>query len=930
MKFMKKICLLSFLIFTVALGIQAQVKITTKIVDTINYLGYKKLVGSPIGSGVKLVPSYVGQDSIKVPVAYQKFKNKAKFNLKEIAIPMVSLNPKGATVSVKITHKETILEESILSVAYNANDITTYWFKFKNPISIDGDYSIDIQPNTYFDSIYLPTSGDFINSSIKANISGNKLTIVNSNNNIGSSFWVGQQISGNGITIGTTVTGYNSISKEYSLSSSANLTDVLVTGINKTFGSNDGGYIMFSYPVDKTFLPNLLPDFKATPGFSYQSLSWDAVKKESIYEHDFVMFPVVEYEWSNTPLGTAVCLGDNKTITITADKSAYDDYVANPFFNKSAFLQQYRGLGKSVGNFYGRISSGKENLKDTLDMNDSKLEYSVNYSNDNSNDTIRVIESIQTYGYTTSKTISQTNNILISSKINSSASVSSPILCNGKTATISVSGNGGFAPLKGIGDTTGVFAGNRSFFVTDANGCKSQALVQVTEPTAITISGTPTTESTCNNKDAKIDIIVSGANTPYTFKWSNDSTTQNISSLSAGLFTVTVTDKNNCVKSKDFIISAIGAPVVNATLTEAIKCFGGDAKVTVSVTSGGQSPFVGTGLQIGQKSGDRFYIVTDKNNCKGVAKLTISEPALLVAKVVISDSIKCNGGSAIVFVSATGGTTNYSGIGQITGVKAGSKGYTVTDANNCTSTANIIVTEPSVLVANSVIKSAINCHYGSGVVTVTAQGGTMPYLGIGDQVNVKAGSKSYVVTDGKGCVNTTNIVVTEPVLLEIDRTSISATNDTLKDGKAIVVAVGGTTPYSYTWKNNETLTGLNINNDTIIVKSGSYAITVMDNHGCTAKTSVTVDANHLVSLMKMDPSFVKIYPNPMVDQLTIVSQIDQETRFSIVTLSGQILQSQLLPANTKSMMDVSKLTSGIYLMKIENSTGAVTQKIEKL
>lgn len=927
---MRNFLLLLLTIFSLTLNVKAQVKTTTKIVDTINYLGYKKLVGSPIDSGVKLVPSIVKQDSIKIPIAYQKFKNSTSFYLKEVAIPMVSLNPKGATVSVKVAYKETILEESIQSVAYSKNEITTYWFKFKNPILISGDYSIDIQPNTYFDSIYLPTSGDFINSKIKANITGNKLTIVNDNQNIGTSFWVGQEITGNGIANGTKINAYNANSKEYTISTSATLTGITVNGLNKTFGSHDGGYIMFSYPIDKTLLPNILPDYKVLPSYTYQSLSWDDVKKESKYEHDFVMYPVVEYDWSTAPISSSVCLGDSKIVKITADQASYEDYVTNPFFNKSAFLQQYAGLGKSAGNFYGRITSGRENLKDTLDVNDSKLEFSINYASDALNDTIQVIEYLQTYGYSSSKTITQTTKRLISSKITTNSSVSKPILCNGATGTVTISANGGFSPLKGIGDTVGVLAGNQTFYVTDANGCKAQAQQLVSEPSLLVISGTPTTASTCNAGDAKIDINVSGATAPYTYSWSNNAKTQNISNLTAGLFTVSVTDKNNCLKSKDFIISAIGAPVASATLTEAIKCFGGDAKVSVSVTSGGQSPFVGTGLKTGEKSGDRFYIVTDNNNCKGVAKLTITEPTLLVAKAVISDSINCKGGDAKVLVSASGGTTNYSGIGLLTGVKSGAKTYTVTDANNCSSNVNIVVTEPTALVANSVIKSAINCHYGSGVVTVTAQGGTLPYSGIGDQLNVKAGSKSYLVTDGNGCVNTTNILVTEPVLLEIDRTSLSATNDTIKDGKAIVTVIGGTTPYSYSWKNNETLTGLNVNNDTVIVKAGSYAITVKDKHGCTAKTSVTVDANHLVSILKMDASLLKIYPNPVVDHLTIINQDDKETTVKLLTLSGQEIQKKSLFGNSKSTFDFSNLSAGIYLIRIENSNGATTHKIEKL
>ncbi len=932
MYFMKNVLLLSLTILSVTFSLNVQAQSSITIVDTINYLGFKKAYGSPKSSGVKLTPTYINKDSIIIPVAYQKFKNTAQFFLKEVAIPMVSLNPKGANVSVKITHKETILEESILNIAYSATDITTYWFKFKSPIDIHEDYQIDIQPNTYIDSIYLPTSGEFINSKIKANVTGNKLTVVASPGNIGNAFWIGQQISGAGITNGTKIVSFNQITNEYILSNTVNspLSNIQITGFNKTFGSFDGGYILFSYPIDKTFLPSLLPDFKATPSFSYKSLSWDAVSKASLYEEDFVMYPVVEYTWKSTPVATSVCLGDSKTVQIDADKSSFDNYVKNPFFNSSAFIQQYAGLGKLSGNFYGRISSNSNQLKDTLDVNSSKLQYAITYLNDNANDSITVFENIKTYGYASSKMISLSNKILISSKIISNVNVSSAILCNGGSGSVLVSGNGGFTPLKGVGTLNNVNAGNQTFFVTDANGCKSQANVNVVEPSAISISGTPTTETTCGAGDAKINVVVTGANAPYSYSWTNNAKTQNLASLSAGLYTITVTDNNACTKSKDFIVSAIGAPVVNATLTEAIKCFGGNAKVTVGVISGGQSPFSGTGLQINQKSGDQFYTVTDKNNCKGVAKLTISEPTQLIAKAIISDSIKCNGGDAKVVVSAVGGTSNYSGVGEMTGVKAGSKSFLVTDANSCTSNALIVVDEPSLLVASSQIKTAINCHYGVGVVTVNAQGGTLPYVGNGDKLNVHAGLKSYLVIDAKGCTSTTNLTMTEPVLFEIDRASIAANNDTTTDGKAIVIPTGGVTPYTYSWKDNETLKLLNVNNDTVIVKAGSYAITVFDKNGCSAKTSVTVDAKHLVSLTKMNLSQLKLYPNPVSDQLTVQFNAEYETTLTLTSLTGQILYTNSLEGNSVATIEMSRLTSGFYLLQFENRGGKYVQKIEKL
>ena len=927
---MKNFLLLLLTIFSVTFNVKAQVKTTTKMVDTINYLGYKKMVGSPKSSGVKLVPSFVGLDSIRIPLAYQKFKNTSKFLLKEIAIPMVSLNKKIANVSVKVNNKELTLGESILNVAFHATDLTTYWFKFKTPIEITGDYQIYIQPITYADSIYLPTSGDFVNSSIKANIVADKLTIVSDKGNLGNSFWVGQDITGNGILNGTKVIAFNSVKNEYTLNNSMQLSSVVVTGINKTFGNNDGGFLFFTSPLDKTLFPAKVPDVKVQAVPSYQSLSWDALKKESIYEHDFVMYPVVEYDWINTPQNTAVCLGDSKTITITADKKAYANYVANPLFNKSAFIQKYMGLGKSSGNFYGRITTGKENLKDTIDVNDNNLSYSVTYLNDNANDTISVIETIQTYGYSISKMQTQVNKILVSSKLTSNASVTSPILCNGATGSITVSGSGGYASLLGLGVMAEVKAGNPSYTITDANRCKSTATVSVTEPTLISISGTPTSESTCSANDAKIDISVSGANAPYSYKWSNNATTKNISSLSAGLFTVTVTDKNNCIKSKDFIISSIGAPVVSATLSEAIKCFGGVAKVNVSVVSGGQANFTGIGIITGQKSGDNFYTVTDANNCKGVAKLTITEPTQLVATAIVSDSIKCHGGDAKVLVSAIGGTTNYSGIGEMTGVKAGTKNYTVTDANNCSSVVNIVIAEPLALKAKASVKSAIACNDGKGVINVSVLGGTSPYVGVGDKTDVHAGPIAFNVVDANGCVDTAKIVITHPDKLQIVRFSVNATNDTIKDGKAIVNVTGGVLPYSFVWKDNETLKLLNTNNDTVIVKTGAYAISVTDKNGCTAKTSVTVDASHFVSLGKMSISSLKLYPNPVRDNLSIHLNVANETTIKLMTLTGQQIMSKIIQGNSETKMDMSEYSAGFYLLHFENSAGEFIQKIEKL
>src|SRR6185369_8474548 len=102
----------------------------------------------------------------------------------------------------------------------------------------------------------------------------------------------------------------------------------------------------------------------------------------------------------------------------------------------------------------------------------------------------------------------------------------------------------------------------------------------------------------------------------------------------------------------------------------------------------------------GLAAGTYTYTVTDANNFTTSVNVIISEPSLLVASEIHTDAL-CNGtstGSATI--SATGGTTPYTGTGLITGLAAGTYSYTVTDANGCTSSVSITIAEPAVLTAS--------------------------------------------------------------------------------------------------------------------------------------------------------------------------------------------------------------------------------------
>ncbi|MEO5643626.1 MAG: T9SS type A sorting domain-containing protein, partial [Bacteroidia bacterium] len=401
----------------------------------------------------------------------------------------------------------------------------------------------------------------------------------------------------------------------------------------------------------------------------------------------------------------------------------------------------------------------------------------------------------------------------------SSASSASPILCNGGSATVTVTASGGTFPYTGEGTFTEV-AGNYSYTVTDANGCISTTSVTITEPTVLASTSTASS-ILCNGGNATVTVTASGGTSPYT----GEGTFTEV----AGNYSYTVTDNNGCTSSTSVTITEPTVLASTSTAT-AIICNGGNATVTVTA-SGGTSPYTGEGT-FTEVAGNYSYTVTDNNGCLTTTSVTIPEPTVL-ASTSTATSILCNGGNATVTVTASGGTSPYTGEGTFTEV-AGNYSYTVTDNNGCTSSTSVTITEPTVLASTSTA-SSILCNGGNATVTVTASGGTFPYTGEGTFTEV-AGNYSYTVTDANGCSNSTSVTITEPDVLSVSvNATVNPTTCSGTDGSIDIDVIGGTTSYSFLWSNNDT------NEDLTNIAAGSYNVTVTDANGCTAITSAFVN-----------------------------------------------------------------------------------------
>ena len=337
------------------------------------------------------------------------------------------------------------------------------------------------------------------------------------------------------------------------------------------------------------------------------------------------------------------------------------------------------------------------------------------------------------------------------------SSTNTAILCNGGSATVTVSATGGTPPYSGTG-TFSHAAGTYSYTVTDANGCTATTTGNISQPTQLSASETHNPIS-CYGGTTTVNITASGGTPPY----SGDGAQ---SGVSAGPFSFTVTDANGC---STVVSGNISQPTqLSASETHnPILCYGGTTTVNITA-SGGTPPYSGDGAQSGVSAGPFSFTVTDANGCSTVVSGNISQPTQLSASET-HNPISCYGGTTTVNITASGGTPPYSGDGAQSGVSAGPFSFTVTDANGCSTVVSGNISQPTQLSASET-HNPISCYGGTTTVNITASGGTPPYSGDGAQSGVSAGPFSFTVTDANGCSTVVSGNISQPTQLSASET----------------------------------------------------------------------------------------------------------------------------------------------------------------
>ena len=506
-----------------------------------------------------------------------------------------------------------------------------------------------------------------------------------------------------------------------------------------------------------------------------------------------------------------------------------------------------------------------------------------------------------------------------------SASSQTNISCNGGSngaASVSVSGGTtsysfNWTPGNPTGDgtsgVTGLTAGIWTCTVTDANACVATQTFNITAPSAPLVATVTQTYVSCfGGSDGSATASVSGGTPGYTYSWAPvGGTSATATGLTPNCHTVTVTDANGCVVTQTVCISQPAQLTVSNASQTNVSCNGGSNGAASVNVSGGTTSYSynwtpgnpagdGTASVTGLSAQTYTCTVTDANLCVNSSTISITEPPVLSA-ASSATSIACNGGNATITVSGSGGTSPYTGTGMFT-VVAGTYSFTVTDANGCTNTSTITVTEPTALLASSSATS-ITCNGGNATVTVTSSGGTSPYTGEGTFTEF-AGTYSYVVTDANGCTSTTTISITEPTAISASVTSVNVGCNGDSTGSIDLTVSGGTSPYTFDWNSGayttEDISGLGV---------GTYVGVLTDANGCTDGGTVVITE-----------------PTALVASLTTVTDPTScgGTDGSVdITVSGGTIGYSFLWNTSATTEDLSGIGAGAYNCAVTDTNGCV-------
>jgi len=409
--------------------------------------------------------------------------------------------------------------------------------------------------------------------------------------------------------------------------------------------------------------------------------------------------------------------------------------------------------------------------------------------------------------------------------------------------------------------------GTYTIYGADVNGCQDNVEVTIQGPAAFEVTADVTLPSCVGMGDGSFTLSTTGGNGGYTYSvdGSESSIVVTYGPYMAGTHEVVVTDSQGCTGSAIITVEDPAALDANYVVDN-ISCNGEvDGMITVGAVGGnGEYNYSINGVDF-QTSGTFSSLalgtydiyVTDGNGCEYslLQQITIEEPAVLEASVVLAN-VSCNGsGDGSITVVANGGTPQFS--------------YSIGGAFSSNGTFN----------------------------------------------GLAAGNYTAQVMDGNGCMASADVTITQPSVISVTGLIADMINDT-PGGSSTYNVTGGTSPYTYEWTLGNTVVSTNAQL-TGITTAGTYVLTITDANGCEYTQELIITGiNEIVSTfgVTLNPN-----PTSGEFVMNITGLQGEKLSYSIVDTQGRVVAKKEMgnnSGNRTEFVNVSDIASGIYYVNV--------------
>lgn len=505
--------------------------------------------------------------------------------------------------------------------------------------------------------------------------------------------------------------------------------------------------------------------------------------------------------------------------------------------------------------------------------------------------------------------------------------------CGGSNGAINLTVNGNSPPFTFLWNTgvitediTNIPSGSYSVTVTDANNCSRVDLFSLTNISSINITKNITHVNCSGDNTGSINITTSGGTPPYTFLWSNSATTEDLTNITAGLYTISITDNAGCIFIDNININQNPQLLISLINSSNEICGDANGNIDVQITGGSGSYAYNwsngaTTQDLVNISGGSYSLtVTDGFGCTKTSNYNIinnvsncsSYCYLDVSNYVASPDI-CGSSVGSINITLTSVTPPYNvnwsngaTTEDISGLLPGNYTVTVHDAAGCSDTQTIIVTNSTgtLNISGSVVSDE-NCGNYTGGVNITVAGGVLPYTFLWsnnatteDINSVHAGNYSVQITDGNNCVlnqafvvsNNTGSLSASAVVTNVICGTLGAINQTITGGNGTI---------TYHWNNNATT------QDRTNLVAGTYLCTITDQSGCSVVESYTL---------------INQPGNLSIVSSVVTNEICNNNQGAInISITGGTGAYTYVWSNSATTEDLSNLNEGMYSCTVSDA-----------